>query len=265
MKNKSIIVIIILLLGLCGSVGYIVYDKLVVDDGVSTESNNIEKTDVKENDSSNVKQLEEKNAVTFMRKINYLNTYFYEHYPIEDTLRLDNADVLKMGEKIVLDSVSTYGGIAGFSGERMRDAVASYFGSDYPLKLEDIKCFVGDGVWLQYDLSNDYYSKVGNHGHGGEGSGRSKAYFQDGTYDKETDTYVIHAKVLSSDSVGELGGPRVRFYDQFRFDQPIYDTQKDEDTDYDVVYKEVSDKLSIVTYTFVKNSDGGYGLKSVEL
>ncbi len=261
MKNKGlVVVIIVLLLGLCGSVGYIVYDKVMVKDSVVSVE---EKEKNEEKEKVSVKELTEKDVSTFIQKIDFFNTFFSNHYPIEDVSKLSNQDVLLLGEVYAERGLYTQGGVTGLTGDMLRESVISIFGADYPLKLEDINCFMGDGVLYQYNSQNNEFHMVGNHGHDGIGGGRNKAYFQDGTYNPETDTYEIHVKVVSSSGCGGTCGPRVDFYDAFHFDKSIYDTQ--EDTDYDVVYKEVSDKLSIVTYQFIKNSDGGYGLKSVTM
>ena len=261
MRNKGLIfVIIILLLGLCGSVGYIVYDKVMVKDGVIQNEVKEEKQDKEEVTS---KALTENDVTTFMRRIDFFNTFFSKHYPIEDVSKLSNQDVLSLGEIYATRGMYTEGMITGFTGETILEGVTSTIGADYPVKLEDINCHMGDGVLYQYNASTDRYQRVGNHGHDGIGGARNKAFFQDGTYNPKTDTYEIHVKVVSSDGCGGTCGPRIDFYNGFNFDTKIYNTQ--EDTDYDVVYKEVSDQLSIVTYTFVKNSDGGYGLKSVNM
>lgn len=263
MKSKGLIVIIIiLLLGLCGSVGYIVYDKVMVQEGVAQKE---EKEKEKEQDKEEVsiKKLTEKDVTTFMYRIDFFNTFFSKKYPIEDVSKLSNQDVLLLGEIYVTRGLFTQGSVTGFTGDVIREGIVTTLGADYPIKMEDINCYMGDGTLYQYNASMDEFHMIGNHGHDGIGGFRNKAYFQDGTYDEETGTYEIHVKVVSSSSCGGTCGPRTDFYNGFNYNETIYNTN--EDTEYDVVYKEISDKLSIVTYTFVKNSDGGYGLKSVTM
>lgn len=258
MKNKGLIfVIIILILGLCGSVGYIVFDKVMVKEEV------VQKEEKEKGKTTPIKKLTENDATTFIRRIDFFNTFFSKHYPIEDVSKLSNQDVLLLGEIYATRGLFTEGGVSGFTADALREGVVATVGADYPVKMEDINCYMGDGVLYQYNANIDEFHQIGNHGHDGIGVERNKAYFQDGTYNSETDTYEIHVKVVSSYGCGGTCGPRVDFYNGFDYDKAIYNTE--EDTDYDVVYKEISDKLSIITYSFIKNSDGGYGLKSVTM
>ena len=263
MKNKGLVaIIIILLLGLCGSVGYIVYDKVMVQEEIVQKEGKNSKGEKGVEEKSN-KSLTEKDVSVFMKKIDFLNTYYSKKYPVEDISKISNQDVLLLGEVYASHGIFTQGGVTGFTGNVIREGVISIIGSDYSVKMEDINCFAGDGVLYQYNASTDEYHKIGNHGHDGIRSERNKAFFQDGTYDLEKDMYEIRVKVVSSDGCGGTCGPRINFYDAFQLDKVIYNTE--EDTDYDTVYQKVSDQLSTITYQFIKNSDGGYGLKSVTL
>ena len=261
--HGGLIAIIITLLLICFCLGGFIFlnrEKVFVKKNITSTKNTA--NDSKEK-TEGIKELSEKEARTFMRKIEKFNIYLSKKYPIEDVNNLSNDEVLQFGETFLIRNIYTNGGIIGFSGARLKDEIVSYFGADYSFELKDIPCHAGDGVLYQYNASNDEYWMVGQHGHGGSGASRNKAYFQEGIYDKNADTYTIKVKVVSADDCGDICGPSANFYDAFDFTKSIYNAQ--DDTEYDVVYKALSDKLSIISYTFIGNSDGGYGLKSVKL
>lgn len=262
-NHGGLIVIIIILLLICFCLGGFIFlnrEKVFVKRDITSTK---KLTNNNKGTAEEIKELSEKEARTFMGKIENFNTYLSKKYPIEDVNSLSNDEVLQFGETFLIRNIYTNGGIIGFSGARLKNEIVSYFGADYSFELKDIPCHAGDGVLYQYNASNDEYWMVGQHGHGGPGASRNKAYFQEGIYDKNADTYTIKVKVVSADDCGDICGPSSNFYDAFDLTTPIYNAQ--DDTEYDVVYKAVSDKLSIISYTFIGNSDGGYGLKSVKL
>ena len=262
MKARGFVIFLLLLASLSFG-GYIVYDKFIAKDtkeDCKTEEKKDKKEDVEEGKAVD---LTENNVSTLMIKINNLNTFLYSQYPITDVKSLENQLVLRTGTVLLKDGIVTNSGIVGFSSNKLVEEIVSYFGSDYPYKLEDIQCHAGDGVLYHYDTQTSEYKVTGTHGHDGGSYRRNKAYFQDGTYDEATGTYVIHAKVLYAAECGGTCGPRVEFYGDTKSTEPVYTAQQD--TEFDVAYQASVDKIPVTTYTFIKNSDGGFGLKSVTM
>lgn len=260
MKGRGFVIFLLLLASLSFG-GYIVYDKFVVKDVKEECKNTNTKKEKEVKEEGKKVDLTEKDVATFIRKITFLNAYLSGQYPIDDVKNIPNQVVLMSGAVLTGDGVVTQSGITGFTTDKLIEGIVSYFGADYPYKLEDIQCHAGDGILYKLDNQTNQYSFYGNHGHDGISSRRNKVYFQDGIYDAAVDTYTIRTKVLYTAECGGTCGPRLSFYGDIKSTEAIYTAQQD--TEFDVAYQAASDKIPVTTYTFIKNSDGGYGLKSI--
>jgi len=256
-KNKSgkgvlVVLIIILLLALCGTCFYIAYDKVL-----SSEKKVETKNDVPKN--SLVNELKESDVTSYLEKAHFLNTYFADNYPIKSIDKIPNQELLSVAYLKVLSN----GRLETFSSSAISDSIHDLFGADCKFKHEDINCHINDGVLYKYNSSNETYSFTGIHGHGGHEVRDNKVFFLDAFVDEEKGIITINTKVLYSLSY-EVRGPLNIFYAEPSDTKPIYKVDSDTDVSFDEAYEKVKDRLPITTYTFVRNSDYNYGLKSIE-
>ena len=261
-KNKGFIIVIVILTILVIALGsYIIYDK-VISNKTDTTEENLNNNDEDENKLENITEDDIKN---FSNQIDDYNTYLTDYYPINDINNLNSDIILEFASKMV--EKKDYN--TSFTKKEMDNIINKYFGSDYSYTLKDINCFLGDGILYKYDTATETYNFYGEHPHGGEGFYRSKYYFLDGTYDKETNEYIINTKVLYASYAGDTYGPIDYYFsngsDAKNNENSIYTVdEKDSENDtYNQAYNEIKDKLPITTYTFVKDNNDNYALKSV--
>ena len=248
-SNKGLIVIIILIIALLGITGYIIYDKVINKEEIRKEKNEPEIKEVTE---------EEKN--TLLEQINVYTPYFADNYPIPEKSTLDNQEVLYFA------SMQLENKFSDFMESDLEKVLEKYFGKDHPYVHEDIDCFAGDGVLYKYDSAKRTYEYEDMHAHGGKTIYRSTVFFVEGKSEDDT-TYKIQTQILYTTSAGDTVGPRDRYYTSANqeYDDYILGPYGEDHEVTEEEYQSIKNKIPITTFTFEKDEDNNYGLKSVTI
>ena len=248
-SNKGVIVIIILIIALLGISGYIIYDKAINKEEPGKEKKEPEIKEVTE---------EEKN--TLLEQINVYTPYFADSYPITEKSTLDNQEVLYFA------SMQLENKFSDFMESDLEKVLEKYFGKDHPYVHEDIDCFAGDGVLYKYDSAKRTYEYEDMHAHGGKTIYRSTVFFVEGKSEDDT-TYKIQTQILYTTSAGDTVGPRDRYYTSANqeYDDYILGPYGEDHEVTEEEYQSIKNKIPITTFTFEKDEDNNYGLKSVTI
>ncbi|MBR1936445.1 MAG: hypothetical protein IJ842_01995 [Bacilli bacterium] len=267
-KNSSnMFIIVLLVLLIIGLVGYILYDKELFVKKGNKENNNVEEKEKLEEVKEVTKREDE--LYDYLQVCDFLTGRVADKYPISNFKSLSNQDVLYHGVLYgVLNKAFSFNG--SFSQGDLKKQISSLFGSDYNYIDEDIQCFAGDGALFTYDSDGKVYSRVmDGHGHGGEGGYAFKRYFDSATLNEEKGILTIKVKNLFGAYYGDIGGPVENFYATAEdvFKKGLYETDeiRDGENEYDIAFEKFKDLVPITTFTFSKNSDGNYGLRSVSI
>lgn len=250
-----------------GLTGFIIYDKVLVDDEDNKQvvnsdtTNNAEK---EENDSVNdsLVDISSSELKIILEKINVYDSRFSVSYPIKDFIsfskNMSNQDKLSF----LYSNLSDYSYGQSFSKNDLGEVASKYFYDSFSYKDENIICNLGHNFY-NYDSNTKIYTSDNEHpGHGGEGFGRDKFYFVNGFYDDKNNEYIVNGKILYGDYCPDICGPIQEYYDSNNRKNVIYKNNDGEISD-DEVYELVKDKLPITTYKFIKNSSNEIVLKSV--
>lgn len=267
-RPKYIPFLVVLLFGIFLGLGVAVGAMLLIKGDVvshdkKSQSGTTTKTesDIKKNQ---IVELNEKDVSNYDAIIEYFNNHYGNKYPLE-TSNFSNKDILwtsfSMG---TMKKVFAYRD--SFSKDTMKEMAQYVYGADVSYTDEDIPCPAGDGVL--YRFSNNQYSFANDvlHGHGGTGAFRSKFYFVKGSRDDGNNTMEIQVKVLYGDYCGDTCGPMMNFYKEANLNSSnsLYSTNGEYDSeDFDTAYQKFKDQLPTTTFTFEKDSVGGYGLKKI--
>ena len=264
-KKSNNILVIVLCLIICLLVAFIAYDKLILNQKTNDkEENEKVKKEEKKTEKEPEKEIEkgtelkESDVLDYITNINNVLVTFGDKVPLKTT-DISNDEILEFAFWK-----------AEWSGQQktaqaVAKVIEEIFGKDYSYKLGDIQCFAGDGVIYKYNQAEGTYTRIGDHGHGGNGGFRPRIYFVEGK--QTSDTITIEAKVLYGEHCGDICGPTTDFYSKATTDRNeiIYHI-KDEShyDDYDYVYNEVKDQLPITTFTLKKQSDGRFALTEIK-
>lgn len=256
-KNKSnvgfIVLIVILLLVICGLVGYILYDK-ASDDIKSQNGKKIET------------EKEEKDASKYQDELASLSENIFQYD--KENLNLDEFD--DQDFIYVLASISGKS-ITEVTGTELKQIAKDNFGID-DLKLVDIRCGMNHpsdetNIMLIFNTENDKYEYNENHpGHGGGGSGAS-VYFADGKVSVDGDYYkyssnIYFYRTCNGDTCGPIENLNVyAIYNDLEQDtNKIMDATSNEnycqqvdfgyECNYDKIYDAIKDRLHSVTFYY---------------
>ena len=248
-SNKGVIVIIILIITLFGISGYIIYDQVINKEESRKEKKELEIKEVTK---------EEKN--TLLEQIKVYTPYFADSYPITEKSTLDNQEVLYFA------SMQLENKFSDFMESDLEKVLEKYFGKDHPYVHEDIDCFAGDGVLYKYDSAKRTYEYEDMHAHGGKTIYRSTVFFVEGKSEDDT-TYKIQTQILYTTSAGDTVGPRDRYYTSANqeYDDYILGPYGEDHEVTEEEYQSIKNKIPITTFTFEKDEDNNYGLKSVTI
>ena len=252
-KKSNNVLVIVLCLIICLLVAFIAYDKVIVNQKTNDKEEN-EKVKKEEKET----ELKESDVLDHITNINNVLVTFGDKVPLKTT-DISNDEILEFafwkaewsGEKKTAQAVAK--------------VIEDIFGKDYSYKLGDIQCFLGDGVIYKYNQAEGTYSRVGEHGHGGNGGFRPRIYFVEGK--QTSDMITIKAKVLYGEHYGDTWGPSTYFYSKAtqKKDELLYHVEDESHyNDYDFVYNEVKDQLPITTFIFKKQSDGRFALSEIK-
>ena len=253
-KNSNTVILVLLVIIICLLVGYIAYDKIIVNQKINEPKQNEE---IKKEEKEEEKVLTERDVLSYIEDINKVLVSFGDKVPM-NTADLSNEDVLNFafwkaewnGDKKTAQSIS--------------QVIEDVFGKDFSYQLGDIPCFAGDGIIYAYNQAEGTFTRVGEHGHGGEGGFSPRVYFIEGK--QISDTITIKAKVLYGNYCGDICGPTTSFYSKATHDinESIYHFEDVSQGDnYDFVYNEVKDKLPVTSFILKKQSDGKFALTEI--
>ena len=253
-KKSNTVILVLLVIIICLLVGYIAYDKIIVNQKINEPKQNEE---IKKDEKEEEKVLTERDVLSYIEDINKVLVCFGDKVPMK-TADLSNEDVLYFafwkaewnGDKKTAQSVS--------------QVIEDVFGKDFSYQLGDIPCFAGDGIIYAYNQAEGTFSRVGEHGHGGGGGFRPRVYFIEGK--QGSDIITIKAKVLYGSYCGDICGPATSFYSKATHDinDSIYHIDDVSQGDnYDFVYNEVKDKLPVTSFILKKQSDGKFALTEI--
>lgn len=262
-NKKYIIIITILSILLLTTIGYITYDKIIFKEKPKVE----EKQEKNENEEKQDKiiTLEETEVSNLLEQINIYNKYIGELYPIEDTTKVSNSEILSFAY-LNIPNLSLN---EGFMQTEIEKVVAKYFGSDFSITHDNIMCFAENEIIFKYNTATRKYDYYGEHGHGGPTVNGSYTYFIDGTYNEAKKVYTINTKVLYREAVGDTIGPDTAYYanaqDGLNHTNELYKLEDSEigNITADKVYQKIQDNLKTTTYEFKVDEEGNYGLTRV--
>ena len=257
-KKKSnvgfIVLIVVLILVICGLVGYILYDK--TSDDIKSQKGKTVETEKKE----------EKDASKYKDELALLSEKIFVEE--KDTLSVDELN----GAEFITVLVSISGkSFTDVTGTELKQIAKDNFGVK-ELDLADIKCGMkhpaGEtNVMLIFNPESDKYEFNPNHpGHGGGAKGVS-FYFGDGKATVDGDYYTYKAnvyfyKTCSGDTCGPIENMDIyATYNDFEQDtNRIMDATTNEkyckqvDVGYecnnDDIYNAIKDKLHSVTFYY---------------
>lgn len=257
-KKGLIVIIILLSLALVGSGGYIIYDKVIKKEPAQKEE---QKTPQKQEEDKITNLTEVEKTLLLDQASDYTKT-FATSYPITDSTNLDNQTVLRFA----LMKTNMYG--KEIMESDIEKVLEKYFGKTHSFKHEDIQCFQADGPLYTYDSATRKYTYQDIHGHGGDGAFRFTNYHLGGTVINEK-IYKLKVNIIYEDYCSDICGPTQGYYkspnkNNNRTDYllgPYEDSHELTNQE----YESIKEKLDITTFTFIKDENNNYGLKSVTL
>ena len=262
-SNKGlIIIIIILVIALLATSGYIIYDKVIKKEEVTEEN----KTQEEEQEQQPVtRNITEEEQTILLDQMTAYTTYFADSYPITEETPLDNWEALTFATTQLQTTFSD------FMESDLEKVLEQYFGKNHPYIHEDINCFAGDGVLYKYDSAKRTYTYQDMHAHGGRTTFRPNGYILEGTVEDDT-TYEVTTQILYANNAGDTTGPRERYYitanrnpTAEEYEDCILGPYGVEHEVTEEEYQSIKDQIPITTFTFEKDEDNNYGLKSVTI
>lgn len=271
-KNKRgrglVVLVVILSILVLGLAFYIAYDKgLILNKKGQEQTENKKDVKDKEDDSK-----EEKRELTVSEKekfedvINKLNQYFSNYYPISNPKNI-------IGNDELLSFALTQIGYSkqSFTGDDVNKIINNYFGSSVSVTNKDIICPIDKEAFYTYNASTNTYAKSSyNHGHDGTGFMEANYFFESG-YVEDEKTVTINSKIVYLGYRSGTWGPTYEYYSNYNDAKngtnPVYkgDTSGEGLVLTDELYQSIKDNFPTTTFTFEKNSDGYYDLKTVSV
>lgn len=263
--KKNIIIIVLTTIIICLLL-FICYDKLFKSD---EKSNNTNKENTqeetknnennKENDETKEITVDELNLLT-EKSNNYVEYYsFQEILPITNISSIDNQVLLNYAV-IELNFKET------ITAQEVEKIIRDFVGSGYTLKHQDIKCDSDEEQPLYtYDSNTKTYIENSYHdGHGGNGRYAYTKYI--GSY-KSNNNYILNFKIVYSNNISDEG-VAYQYYtnvnDSNNGENILYEFDDYGDMN-DEIFKTFEEKVPTTTFTYEKNSDGTFNLKSITI
>lgn len=266
-KNNTQTILIVILTTISAlSLGYIALDKTNI---LSSKDSNSKKEVKKENkvqEKETTRDLTQDEINILKKSIEEVyNTKFASYYPLGNLNTISNQKLLMFAhDACIVESTRDV-----IQSTAMDNIIARYFG-DFKVQHEDIICTVDNIPMYKYDSATNTYTYNENHpGHGGADSTTvrdSKTLYLSGTV-KDEKEYTINMKVLYGGKAADIVGPNNAYYKSYSDTTPVVgDTSSYEDLVVDEnTIKNIQDKLPTTTYTFIKDQNDNYGLKSVTI
>lgn len=258
-KNKGLIaVIIILIIALLGTSGYIIYDKVLIPKDQEKYQKKPKKE--KETPPEESRTLQNQEIEKLLEQITAYSTYFADFYPLTEPLSNQKALYFAL---IELNAKTN-----DFMESDLEKVLEKYFGKNHPYHHEDIKCPIDNEALYIYNSAKRNYTYQDIHWHGGSTIFRPTVFFVDGKVLDEK-TYAVKTNILYAPNSGDTTGPRDKYYSKVMFEDTTDNMVLGPyDSDHEITdeeYQSIKNKLPITTFTFEKDDFGNYGLKSVTL
>ena len=222
-----------------------------------------EKDDVKE-DKIEVRDLTAAEKKKLISQIDKYNSLIPEIYGSE-RITINDEDLLFFAYFGVKDGGSS------ISAEAMEKEIKRLFYIDHQITHQDIKCLMNNEInYVNYDSQSRIYTYNDEHpGHGGVGMiSSSYTHYIEGKVVNETEA-VVKTKILYGGYCGDICGPSSyygSYLDSRNARNSLISANLETGDDAEIneeIFKTVSDKIVVTKFTFVIDSDGNYGLKSV--
>ena len=250
-KNTSKVLIIILILVIITLLGYIIYDKGIRKEEIKEENKQEETT---------IRKINKQEEKILLNQITAYTTYLADSYPITENKPLENQEALYFAYQNLENKDIQ------FSENDLEKVLEKYFGKNHPYIHENINCFVGDGPLYEYDSTQKIYIYQDIHGHGGKPCYQPSVYLVDGkvTSNKK---YKIKTHILYANGTGDTLAPSERYYTSIHkdYDDYVLGPYDQEHQVTEEEYQSIKDQIPITTFTFEKDEDNNYGLKSVTI
>ena len=263
-KNTRIVGIVIVFISFILFISSISSLLLNDNDNNKPEEKPVDNKEDKSDSFSNLKEIPDDDLELLMNQVKIYNKELSKLYPINDVAKLSNQDLLRFSYLHI-----KFSDLITFSKDQVDEVIKKYFDSSVKIKHEDIICFANDGPLFKYDKETGIYSYDGEHEHDGAVGYRTESYIVKSGMDEKTNTYKLALKVLYGPVITGMKGKLDNIYKSAReMNKPIY-TVPSEYLDYpdneifSIAYDEIDNKVPITTFTFVKDSEGNFGLKSI--
>ena len=281
-KKKNIIIIILSAIIICLLI-FLIFDKVINKDNKENKEpvNKQEETNNNEinqeetnNDEKNQEETNEtandinKNIDTLKTKsTNLIHNYNFQNLlPFTDISQVNNQFFLEY-------ALNQLEWKEEFTKEEVELVIKNTFGNEVKLNHENIKCDICSSVPIyKYNSKTQKYTyNIEHDGHGGNNRYVYEKYI-DGSNDGNI--YTLNYKITYSNPTGDEGIP-YKYYkntqDANNNTNVIFELQAiDENGETapllnDETFKIFEDKLPITTFTYEKNADGTFNLKSVTI
>lgn len=268
----TIVIIVIALLTIGVLIGYMVTGKISATKPVP---------EIKVEVEQKISDLEKER---FMTMIGVYNEKFADYYSLTDMSKIPNQQLLKFA---LFNQLNGYFDNT-ITAEQIEKYLHKYFGNQMNITHENVRCGMfhedGQDAMFIYNPTTKTYSFNENHpGHGGGFSGFAniETFYLSGS--KKDNTYTVKVKLLYGDRIGGdivpieclpkayyknqeeaknetnplIGNPPAIGTDVCEQPYPVQITPED--------YARVKDQIPTTTFTFIKDSDGNYGLSKVTI
>lgn len=248
----TIILLVLVILGLGGFVGYKYYYSGDKCNAVVEET---EKDVVKGKYELTYSEAEE-----YIEKIRIYNGHFYDTYLIKDKKNITNEKLLTFAFRML-----EHDGIV--TKEKVEDVLHKYFGKNVEFKHDNIKCYAGEVIY-EYDEQNGYVKKE-HSGHGGAGSLGAEIFYVSSEVNGNKVKFVT--KNVYERFCSDICGPIDAYYatadDVFNHSNPVLKAQEYEESARITRYNknEILEKVPETTYNFIIEDNGNFYLESVSV
>ena len=253
------VVIIILVLALLGTVGYITYDKGLIKIPKKQQSTEEIKTD----DTKHDKELSQGEIDDLNDMAKEISSNFAQYYPLTDFSKLDNQELLNWAlERIGFKEIITE--------KEMEDEIKGYFGNQVKIKHEDIECPTSDDQPLYLYEDGGYVPNPNHFGHGVTTPPQAAVFYVSG--EKEGKTITANYKILYSNTCSDtcfLSSYYKSYEDAVKGINALLEGDPDSPEGPGVnlteeLFKTVEVRVPVTTFK-VEKTDKGYILRSVEV
>ncbi len=255
--NKKSLAIIFLSILVIALASYIVIDKTNIFKEKETEK---EKEPVIE-----TKKISESEADYLSKNIEEIYNYFLKDFPIENTNKLNNQELIRLAWQHREDKTSYE-----LTQDEVDKFIKKYFGNNVTVNHEDLLCEIDNKPLYKYSrTTKKYTANFNEHGHGGPGAiSNNKVLYIDGK--AKGNIYTVNTKVFVGNYCGDTCGPNNAYYesynDSYNHNNPVvgdFNSEEDIQLTNEIMNKN-KDKVRTTTYTFEKQNNGDFALISVK-